>query len=226
MSAALDRPVWNMLTGAHRACSLGDERARRFHPDYGPFIAPRSADPEDVAAMGALLEPRQGVAQIDASVFPVPEGWRVVQAEPLLQMVAEKLGPAPAMMELLPLGDADAPEMFDLARLTKPGPWESRTRELGRFLGVRIDGRLAAMTGERMRVEGAVEISAVCTHPDFRGRGLAAALTWAVARRIQDEGLTPFLHVFPHNTAAVSVYEALGFRTRREMALRVAVRSH
>lgn len=224
MSAALDRPVWNMLNGAHRARSLGDERARRFHPDYGPFIAPRSADPEDIAAMGALLEPRLGVAQIDAAAFPVPDDWRVVQAEPLLQMVADNLGPPPPIMDFQTLGEADAQEMFDLARLTKPGPWETRTRELGRFLGVRIDGRLAAMTGERMRVEGAIEISAVCTHPDFRGRGLAAALTWAVAKRIQDEGQLPFLHVFPHNTAAVSVYEALSFRTRREMALCVAVR--
>ncbi|MGH8294899.1 MAG: GNAT family N-acetyltransferase [Steroidobacteraceae bacterium] len=119
--------------------------------------------------------------------------------------------------DLLPLGDADAPEMLALAKLTEPGPFLPRTHVMGPFLGTRIGGRLAAMAGERMRFPGYTELSGVRTHPDFRGRGLARRLSAAVSNRIQARGDRAFLHAWKANHAAISLYEDLGFMLRTEV---------
>ena len=115
------------------------------------------------------------------------------------------------------LTDSDAPEMLALAQLTKPGPFSTATHKLGQFIGVRIDGRLAAMAGERMKVDRHSEVSGVCTHPDFQGRGYAAILSRAVAQRIIDRGETPFLHAFESNAGAIALYEKLGFSIRTRL---------
>jgi predicted GNAT family acetyltransferase len=115
---------------------------------------------------------------------------------------------------ILDLDDDDAPEMLALATLTEPGPFLARTHAMGRFRGARLDGRLAAMAGERMRLPGYTEVSGVCTHPDFRGRGLARRLSQIVAAAIQARGETPFLHAWATNTAAIALYESLGFAHR------------
>jgi predicted GNAT family acetyltransferase len=118
---------------------------------------------------------------------------------------------------ILGLGDADATEMLELATLTEPGPFLPRTHHMGRFWGVRIDGRLAAMAGERMRFPGYTEVSGVCTHPDFRGRGLARSLSAHVAQRILERNETPFLHAWSTNDAAIALYRSLGFRIRSQV---------
>jgi predicted GNAT family acetyltransferase len=141
--------------------------------------------------------------------------------EPIHQMTAPRIAapePDPAIM---PLGDGDAAEMQALAELTQPGPFYARTHTLGDFVGVREKGRLIAMAGERLRVPGFTEISAVCTHPDARGRGLAAKLMRVVAARIVARGEALFLHVYPHNKAAIAVYQRLGFRHRADVQLTV-----
>ena len=112
------------------------------------------------------------------------------------------------------LDESDADDMMALATLTKPGPFAQRTHLLGRYWGVRADGKLIAMAGERMRQPGYTEVSGVCTHPDFRGRGLGSRLCRHVQRQIQKEGNIPYLHVFSTNGAAISIYESLGFRPR------------
>ena len=117
------------------------------------------------------------------------------------------------------LGDADAPEMLALATLTEPGPFFVKTHQLGRFVGIRQDGRLVAMAGERMQPDGFTEVSGVCTHPDHRGRGYAAALMGEVARGILARGDTPFLHAYASNQAAIALYERLGFQHRREILM-------
>jgi predicted GNAT family acetyltransferase len=123
--------------------------------------------------------------------------------------------------EVIALTDADAPEMLALATLTKPGPFYSCTHQMGRFIGVKQDGRLVAMAGERMQPTGFTEVSGVCTHPDARGRGLGGALTRIVAGAILARGETPFLHVYATNTGAIGLYETLGFTLRREMTMTV-----
>jgi len=142
-------------------------------------------------------------------------GFQLVSSVALLQMVREKGdktdGKKVAFVEL---GESDVPEMMALAELTKPGPFSRRTREMGDYVGVREDGKLIAMAGERLRVPGYTELSAVCTHPDHLGRGYAGFLMSEIIRRIVERGERPFLHVRPENARAVGLYERLGFEKR------------
>jgi predicted GNAT family acetyltransferase len=145
---------------------------------------------------------------------PEPPGLETVRRAEGVQMVAPRDARFEPASEAVRLGEADAADMLALATLTEPGPFLSRTHALGRFWGVRIDGRLAAMAGERLRQEGYVEVSGVCTHPDFRGLGLAGALSAHVAAAIRADGATPYLHAYATNTVAIQLYERLGFRLR------------
>jgi predicted GNAT family acetyltransferase len=220
----LDRPAWSALSTRQRTLALGDARALRLDPEYGPFAAAAGDDPEPQAALAALVAPGQGVALVETEAKPAPEGLRVVSTAAVWQMALERLtsGPAPPGFE--DLGEADAPDMFAFARATRPGPFEARTHQLGAFIGVRRGGALAAMAGERLRPEGWTEVSGVCTDPAWRGHGLAASLTRVVADRILARGEGVFLHVYATNAAAISVYQTLGFRRRRELVLTVLAR--
>jgi predicted GNAT family acetyltransferase len=151
----------------------------------------------------------------------VPAGLVAVKAAKGVQMVATRSVTALGTNDILELGDEDAPEMLALAKLTEPGPFLPRTHTMGNFLGIRIGGRLAAMAGERFRFPGHTEVSGVCTHPDFRGRGLARRLSAAVAARIEARGDRPFLHAWKTNRPAISLYETLGFEIRSEVEVKV-----
>jgi predicted GNAT family acetyltransferase len=208
----LDRPVWASLTHQPQ-WGVGDERARRFKADVNRFAATPDESPASLAALAALVQAGDDMvylAQVPPLALP-PELVAVKEAQGV-QMLATRMLATDA--EVQPLGDADAPEMLALATLTEPGPFLARTHTMGRFVGIRIDGRLAAMAGERMRFPGHVEVSGVCTHPDFRGRGLARRLSAAVTADIQRRGGQPFLHAWATNTAAITLYEGLGFVTR------------
>jgi hypothetical protein len=182
---------------------------------YGAFAAMCEESPETLTALARLCPPDGALALIEAVEVATPPGMRVVERGLVDQMVAGgPIEPDDGRMAIEPLGDADATEMLALATLTRPGPFFERTHELGDFFGVRIDGRLAAMAGERMRIPGHTEVSGVCTHPDHRGKGYGAALTRRVASRIFARGETPVLHVFSGNAPAIAVYEALGFKRR------------
>ena len=147
-----------------------------------------------------------------------PAGVTVLSSAICLQMTARAMTAGDhGAIRIEPLAAADAEAMLDLATLTRPGPFRLHTHSLGRFLGVWENGVLIAMAGERMRLDGFTEISAVCTHPDHRGKGLGAALMRAVGARILSEGATPFLHSYADNASAVALYRSLGFETRREV---------
>ena len=169
------------------------------------------------AADATALVPVGGkIATVEGGETLVPPGLTVVKQAMLAQMVLERPTSAEPV-DFLDLGDADAPEMVALATLTEPGPFVEATHRLGEFIGIRIDGQLVAMSGERMRAPGLTEVSAVCTHPDWRGRGLAGKLMRVVMARIVARGETPFLHSYASNSGAIALYEKLGFRVRREV---------
>jgi hypothetical protein len=227
MAHALDRPVWNALTTRQNHLAEGDSHAVRMAADYGLFAAAADRSPESLAALGVLVPADGALATVEAEAFP-PIPGTTGETHNIWQMSAERLTSHAAGtpgFEIVALGEADAPEMFDLARLTQPGPFFARTHQLGEFIGVRRDGRLAAMAGERMRPTGFTEVSGVCTHPDHRGHGYAAVLSRQVAQKILDRGETPFLHVYAHNKAAIAIYEALGFSLRHEMTMTVLTRT-
>ena len=164
--------------------------------------------------IGDRIGPGDFCALFRDAVTPPPAGWQIHFSARCLQMVAGEV-PAPRGLPLLHLGPEDAPEMVALAEATEPGPFALGTPRLGRYVGLRREGRLIAMAGERFRLPGFVEVSAVCTHPDVRGEGLAGELTLDVVQSIRAGGDEAFLHVLEANENAIRLYEKLGFVTRR-----------
>lgn len=221
----LDRPVWNALTGVQRDCSIGSHQAVRYAPDLGLFAAAADRSPASLDALAALCPAGTAIGLVETEDWPVPTGMTIRRAASCDQMIAERPGsPDATDLEILDLGDGDAAEMLALATLTQPGPFFGRTHRLGNFIGVRIDGQLAAMAGERMHVGRYREVSGVCTHPEFRGRGLAGALMATVAARMIARGETPFLHTYSDNRGAIALYERLGFRLRRRVIFTIVER--
>jgi len=222
----LDRPVWASLTTFHAPIAVGDAKARRYSSDVNLFASARDdEDPAALAALGALMTPGQPVYILQVPSVRVPADCIEVRPGRGVQMLASGRLEDHAGDDVVPLGDADAADMLALAQLTQPGPFLSRTHTMGEFVGVRIGGRLAAMAGERMRFPGHTEISGVCTHPDFRGRGLARRLSATVGARIQARGERPFLHAWIDNRAAIALYESLGFSLRTLVHASVIVRA-
>lgn len=212
----LDRPIWSALNTRQAALAQGDAAALRFPVDVSPLAAPRDIDADAMAALIAMIPAGDDVSLLEPS-FAEPVGATQTIGGPCLQMTARAFTPDQRRFSLEPLGDADAADMLELALLTRPGPFRARTHTLGRFLGIRDGSKLVAMAGERLHVDGFHEISAVCTHPDYRGRGYGAALMRAVGDRMLAEGDTPFLHTYVHNTVAIALYRSLGFEVRAEV---------
>ena len=152
-------------------------------------------------------------------VEPLPDGWEEINRFSMLQMVATRQPAGGGDLPVIALSQADAPAMLDLVAATEPGPFGIRTPLLGRYLGIRQGNRLVAMAGERLRLPGHVELSAICVHPEVRGRGYGAALTQRLMLRVFADGEVPFLHVRPDNEAAVALYRRLGFEARRELVV-------
>jgi ribosomal protein S18 acetylase RimI-like enzyme len=210
----LDNPALGSLLGAHARLAERCGRAFRYQPEVSPFIAlPAEPAQQDWDDLARLLGPAALAVTAGVPATP-PPGWQVLTQIDGVQMTGEQVRAA-ADPETIPLGAADVPAMTDLVARTDPGPFRPRTVELGGYLGIRRDGALIAMAGQRFRPSGWTEISLVCTDDAFRGQGLATRLTLAVAAAIRDRGDTPFLHVAASNTGAIRLYETLGFRLRR-----------
>lgn len=216
---ALDDPVRTSLYGAHARFRLGDGAVVRYRPDVARFVGhPPAPSAADYAALARLAVPDTPIS-LRGVPEPLPPGWRIVDRVPLVQYDGAALATAPDD-EAEVLGHGDADEILDLIGRTQPGPFERRTVELGLYLGLRDDhGRLIALAGERLRPPGWTEISAVCTDPGHRGRGLATRLVRAVGHHIRQRGDVPFLHTSAENTGARALYEGLGFELRAAIPL-------
>ena len=214
----LDRPIWSALSGPQAHLAIRKGGAVRIRPEIGVFAA--AAAPGAAEDLAATIARYPGVGFLEAEGTPLadwtPPGAEVVLRATLVQMVATQVTPGPSV-DWTSLGEADAEEVYELAMMTRPGPFRPRTFEFGGFIGVRDQGRLIAMAGTRLRVEGYSEVSAVCTHPDHRGRGLAKALMREVIGRILDEGDACFLHAFADREATIALYRSLGFEPRQRI---------
>jgi predicted GNAT family acetyltransferase len=215
----LDRPVWQALTTRWSALAQGDARAWRLRADHGVFAAAADRSEPSLAALAGLIPAGASIYLIEIDAMPVVPGTSVVRHAECLQMVASALTTGSSAAGAVSLDDRDAAEMLALATLTQPGPFFEHTNRLGNFIGIKSGERLVAMAGERMSMPGYTEVSAVCTHPDHRGRGYAAGLMRTVAGRILARGEQPILHTYASNAGANALYEALGFRTRQPMTL-------
>jgi predicted GNAT family acetyltransferase len=218
----LDNPVWHALSTEQSALAQGDGLAKRFPIDVAPF---GGLIDQSLSAYNALEEILPGaVTALALDTEPVlPAHWEMVHRGKMYQMVDESplRGVNQAEDNQIELTKGDVPEMLALTKLTEPGPFLPRTIELGAYLGIHDAGSLVAMAGERLRLPGFTEVSAVCTHPQYQGRGYGKTLLSALISRIKRRGETPFLHVKTENVTAVRLYEKLGFKRRAELHLAV-----
>lgn len=220
----LDRPVWNSLTTRQAELAIGGALAVRFRPAINLFGAAADASAQSLAALAGLLPVVGTLGLVEAAAHPAVPGTVVQSARAIDQMVLTELDRRAARVAIVPLGAEDVPDMLALTALTVPGPFFAETYLQGGYVGVRAAGQLIAMAGQRMRPPGFTEVSAVCTHPDHRGKGLARALMEAVIAPIVASGEAAFLHTYADNPA-VRLYEALGFRYRATMTYTVLERA-
>ncbi|HEY0703529.1 MAG TPA: GNAT family N-acetyltransferase [Candidatus Acidoferrales bacterium] len=211
----LDNPIWTSLTTRQAYLAEGDDLARRYPTEVTALAALKQNTPEAFESL-ARISGSDVVALFCYDPITIPPGWKTIHTSNLVQMVCEApefltVGAEPRIDVL---SAADSEETLALTKLTNPGPFGTRTHELGLYLGIHQQGRLAAMAGERQKLPGYTEVSAVCTHPDFQGRGYARILMSAVMEKILERGETPILHVREDNAGAIRVYERLGFQTR------------
>jgi len=224
MTHVLDKPAWSALTSRHADLAEGGSLARRYQPSIVPFAAMLDNAPQSLQALAALVSAGDSIVMLQADEIALPVGFTVLSSAAGVQMVAD--GPHQRVCDerVQPLTASDAAAMLALATLTKPGPFSLRARELGDFWGVKVEGRLVAMAGERMKLPGYTELSGVCTHPDARGRGFGRLLSQVVAGQITARGQVPFLHAYAANAAAIALYESIGFRVR--IGMNVAFARH
>lgn len=216
----LDNVIWQALTTRQAHFAESFQSARRFPREVSPLCAFEKSNDDGYLSLAALVSPGASIGVFLNEAYEPRAGWDYIVGAPLLQMVCENGEFSPCVPNTNPqvveLRTSDSPEMLELTALTKPGPFGTRTHELGLYVGIRDQGRLVAMGGERLKVPGYTEVSAVCTHPDHLGKGYAGILMNEVMKRIRERGETPFLHVRSDNARAIGLYERLGFTRRWE----------
>jgi len=217
----LDNITWFTLTGPHARYASGAKGVRRYAAGYSPIIG--FADP-----MRPDFDTLTTYCQADENLYcpqwkgEAPAGWSIHAEKVMFRMIWDEASPEiDECPDAIRLGPQHAVEAFELAQLTNPGPFGPRTIELGEYFGWFEDGRLAAMAGERMHAGTLREVSGICTHPDFRGRGLARRLTLKLIHRVMKRGETPFLHVMGDNPSARQLYRKMGFRDYCETTARI-----
>jgi predicted GNAT family acetyltransferase len=216
MPVSLDRPIWTALTTVQANLGYGNPLARRYHPDVAPFAALMDETPAAYQALYELVRPHEQAALLSLDPVDPVDTLHMTHVGMLHQMVAAHPQAASTDAQgVIRLSHADTQDMLDLVQKTQPGPFGKRTGEMGNYIGIRDQGRLIAMAGERIRVDGYVEISAVCVDEDWRGRGLAGRLVQILQQEITQRGETAFLHVFSDKRSAFELYERLGFALRR-----------
>ncbi len=214
----LDNPCWTALRGRQSEFAISGNNAMRYRPEVFMMAAIPDDSEASVKNLADLVPSDDVIAIIGLKIAPENPDWQELGGFRVLQMVAGEV-PEYTKIDHVELTERDIPEMLELVKLTEPGPFAPRTIELGKYLGLRLGGQLVAMAGERIKVDGFTEVSAICTHPDHRRKGYAKALTCTLTQEIVDRGEKAFLHVMAHNEPAIRLYERLGYVTRKELPI-------
>ncbi len=221
MSHVLDNMIWNALTTGNNDIAIINGDVGYYLPDIAPFAGMKELNNSNLKKLHEFIPASRSLAISSLVKMNHDESrWKLIQPMDVTQMVYEhtvntfttKNSPL-----IVPLSEKHVPEMIELTALTRPGPFLQQTIRFKNYFGIFIEGRLAAMTGQRMHPRPYMEVSAVCTHPDFRGMGYAKALMLHVMKIILDNSFTPFLHVLSNNSNAIELYKTIGFRTRKEI---------
>ncbi|NML16919.1 GNAT family N-acetyltransferase [Azohydromonas caseinilytica] len=221
MTHLLDNIIWHALSGTQRRYSVGTDRARRYSPGFSPIAGFIDPSQPDFNALRSYCEPGEHF-YCDGWSGPAPPSWQIEAETTMFRMVWEGALPADDdFPQAIPLESEHALQALELATLTRPGPFGPRTIELGDYFGIFDNGHLVAMAGERMAAQTLREVSGVCTHPDYQGRGWARRLMLKLIRRQLQRGETPFLHVMSENHGAHRLYQRMGFRDYKESVVRV-----
>lgn len=218
MKHILDNPAWNALTSGNKRLAFGNGTIRYFDKEVSPFVALEENNEENFRLLARALLPDRAVLFVAPTETAFPDEWKELQHIKGLQMVhnAQTLS-STSTLPLIPLTSAHIPQMLALTKLTNPGPFAKRTIEFGHYQGIFDGDKLVAMAGQRLHAFEYAEVSAVCTHPDYIGRGYARQLLLNQVTRIKAAENIPFLHVRYGNERAINVYEDLGFSTRTEV---------
>lgn len=221
MNHILDNMIWHAITTGNRHIATVEGEVGCYKKEIAPFVAMQHHTTDNLVKLYEFLpaERRVAISYFDRPQFEEKK-WEGIRQMDCCQMVYEypvESFTTPQSSQIVPLTDAHIPQMLELTALTKPGPFFERTIEFGNYFGIFINDRLAAMTGQRMHPVPYMEVSAVCTHPDFRGKGYARELMLHVMKIILDNSFTPFLHVLANNSGAIQLYESIGFRVRKKI---------
>ena len=226
MENVLDNPIWNALISGNKHLSYGNGQVRYFDKEVSPFVAFKENTADNFRLLHELLPHNGPVRLITPVKIEIPGTWEVLQVTQGLQMGCNTRDePNEVHLKTMPLTDEHIPQMLALAKLTNPGPFESRTIAFGHYYGIFDDNKLVAMAGQRLHVFNYAEVSAVCTHPDHTGKGYARQLLQFQINRIKAKSEIPFLHVHYNNERAIKVYEHLGFFTRSEVYFYVILKA-
>ena len=214
----LDAPAWNALTSAQQTFATGTGHIKRYRRGILPFAACEPGHENAMGALAAMVQPGE-IFYLIGGLPTLPDYYTVLKELPCAQMVLPKSVPAlETNATVLRLTANDKEDMFNLINKVQPGYYEPDTYQLGNYFGIRQDGKLVAIAGERMRLDELTEISAICTDPDYTGRKYAQQLITVLCRHNLQQGVTPFLHVIETNERAIRLYEYMGFVVRRTIS--------
>ena len=212
MEQLLANPVFSALQGGNRAFCLGDDLVKFFPKEVSPFLSVREFNAHTFDEIQKWIQPKRTILLAHRHPIDIPKHWLLK-----FQIIGTQfVYPTPNFQEvdisfIQKLNVTHVEEMIELTRLTKPGPFDERTIEFGNYEGIFSDGKLVAMAGWRMQFENYLEVSAVCTHPDYVGKGYARTLLQSQINSILLQNKIPFLHSRADNTRAIDLYEGLGF---------------
>ena len=215
MEHVLDNPAFNALISGNKRLANGNEQVKYFDREVSPFVGLKEYSPGNFQLLYDFIQHDELIGLISPIGIDIPQQWKLRHFITGFQMIYNQPAANPVKeITLTSLTREHVPQMLELTKLTKPGPFASRTIELGHYKGVFDGDKLVAMAGQRLHAAEYMEISAVCTHPDYLGRGYAKQLLSDQANRIIEAQGIPYLHVRDDNHRAIKVYESLGFEVR------------
>lgn len=225
MEHVLNNPFWNALISGSSNLSNGNDVVKYFAKDISPFVGLKENSIQNLQLLHDVVS-HDPIVFMTTQKMRFPIEWKVLQCIEGFQMIYSK----PELfeevkMEIVPLEKKDVPQMLALTKLTNPGPFAEKTIKFGHYLGIFDQEKLVAMAGQRLHVFEYAEISAVCTHPDYLGKGYAKQLLKHQINRIKAASEVPFLHVRSDNKRAIQVYQSLGFQTRTQVFFYVLMKA-